>query len=136
MSQLLETQIPENRAAKLRTKPLRVAVIGCGAVSQMFHLPILAGHPNFSLSALVDPNLDVVRALASAYSVPTVASVLSKLPTDGIDAALVATPACWHAELSIELLNRGIHALVEKPMATSGDDAEAMVRFEIEPATA
>ncbi len=108
-------------------KPLRVAVVGCGAVTQAFHLPILAGHPDITVNALVDPNLKSVGHLASNYGIDTFKRNVSELNLQSIDAALIATPACFHAALSIEFLDRGIHVLVEKPMATSFDEAEAMV---------
>jgi predicted dehydrogenase/nucleoside-diphosphate-sugar epimerase len=107
--------------------PLRVALIGCGAISQQLHLPILAGHEEIKLAALVDRDLDRAQEFAKGYGVETVKGDANELPLDDIDAAIVATPPFHHAPCTISLLRRGIHVLVEKPMATNYADAQAMV---------
>ena len=108
--------------------PVRIAIVGCGAVTEGFHLPVLAGLPRVVIAALVDP--DVVRAqrLASLYHVPTVLPSMEKLDAKLADAAVLATPAYLHASGSIELLRRGMHVLVEKPMALSAADARRMAQ--------
>ena len=108
-------------------RPLRLALIGCGAISQQMHLPVLAGHEGIELAVLVDRDLDRARKMALAYHVPTVLGDSSQLDSRDIDAAIVATPPFHHAPASIDLLERGIHVLVEKPMATSYADARRMV---------
>jgi predicted dehydrogenase/nucleoside-diphosphate-sugar epimerase len=114
------------RAASHR--PLRVAVVGCGAISQQFHLPILAGHEGVQLAALVDRDTARVRELAHGYNVATVLPDAAKLDPEEIDAAVVATPPSHHAPCAIELMRRGIHVLAEKPMATNYADSLAMVQ--------
>ena len=52
----------------------------------------------------------------------------AELRREDIDAAIIATPPFHHAPCAKLLMQRGIHVLVEKPMATSYADAEAMVR--------
>jgi predicted dehydrogenase/nucleoside-diphosphate-sugar epimerase len=106
---------------------LNVAVVGCGAVTESFHLPVLAGHDSIALSALVDPDLDRAKRLAALYRVPAVFPSADSLAAARIDAALLATPAFLHASGSIALMNQGIHVLVEKPMALNSADAERMV---------
>jgi predicted dehydrogenase/nucleoside-diphosphate-sugar epimerase len=107
---------------------LRVAVVGCGAIAQQMHLPILAGHEDVQLAALVDRDLARARQLANAYRVDCVLGDAVELTKDQIDAVVLATPPGHHAAGSIALIERGIHVLVEKPMATSYRDALAMVR--------
>lgn len=107
--------------------PIRVALIGCGAISQQLHLPIVSGHDEIKLAALVDRDIDRARDLAKGYGVETVLSEAADLHPENIDAAIVATPPFHHAPCTIALLRRGIHVLVEKPMATNYADAQAMV---------
>lgn len=109
------------------TVPLRVAVIGCGAIAQQMHLPVLAGHEGIELVALVDRDLQRAQHLAQGYGVRTVFADMQALAALPIDAAIVATPPCHHASCAIELMQRGVHVLVEKPMATNYQDAVAMV---------
>jgi predicted dehydrogenase/nucleoside-diphosphate-sugar epimerase len=106
---------------------VRVAVIGCGAISEQMHLPILAGHERIRIAALVDRDEARARRLADGYGVGKVFSDARDLDSQQVDAAIVATPPFHHAPCSIELLRRGIHVLVEKPMALNLAEAEAMV---------
>src|SRR5580765_6217549 len=108
-------------------KPVRIAVVGCGAVTQSFHLPVLAGHEGVSIAALVDPDVKRAERLAALYHVPLVLPSIDRLDRTVADAALIATPAFLHAPGSIELMNRGLHVLVEKPMALTLAEAERMV---------
>jgi predicted dehydrogenase/nucleoside-diphosphate-sugar epimerase len=113
--------------SKPHTVPLRVALIGCGAISQQLHLPILGGHEGIKLAALVDRDVERARQFAKGYGVETVLADAAELHPENIDAAVVATPPFHHAPCTLALLKRGIHVLVEKPMATNYADAQAMV---------
>jgi len=111
-------------------EPLRVAVIGCGAIAQRYHGPVLAGHPDVTVAAVVDPNVEARRAFASAYGVAAEHADVASLLGAGrgsIDAALVASPPFAHAEQTIALLEAGVSVMVEKPMAIELADAERMV---------
>jgi predicted dehydrogenase/nucleoside-diphosphate-sugar epimerase len=108
--------------------PVRIAIVGCGAVTEGFHLPVMAGHPRVVISALIDPDLTRAQRLASLYRVPTVLPSTETLDGKLADAALLATPAFLHATGSIELLRRGLHVLVEKPMALTSADARRMAK--------
>jgi len=110
------------------TVPVRVALVGCGAISQSLHLPVLAGHEGIRLTALVDRARDRAEQLAKGYGVSIVASDAAELSAESVDAAILATPASHHAPGAIDLMRRGIHVLVEKPMALTARDAEEMVR--------
>jgi predicted dehydrogenase/nucleoside-diphosphate-sugar epimerase len=105
-----------------------VAVVGCGAISRELHLPILAGHEAVQLTALVDRDRQRAGELARGYGVERVLADAAELSPEFVDAAIVATPPSHHAPGSIQLMQKGLHVLVEKPMATSHDDAMAMVR--------
>src|SRR6266487_3925968 len=106
---------------------LRIAVVGCGAVTENFHLPVLAGHDDMVISALVDPNTARAEKLAKLYKVSTVLSSADALDRRIADAALLATPAFLHATGSIALMRKGLHVLIEKPMALGLSDAAEMV---------
>lgn len=117
---------PDSRVDSIR--PVRVALIGCGAISQQMHLPVLAGHEGIELVALVDRDRGRAQEMADGYGVATVLTDAAELNSQNCDAAIIATPPFHHAPCSIELMKRGVHVLVEKPMATSLADAEAMVQ--------
>ncbi len=114
--------------SEAKKSPVRVAVVGCGAVTEGFHLPVLAGHDEVSIAALVDPDGARAKRLASLYGVPHVFESAEQVDATVADAALVATPAFLHAPVSIALMNRGLHVLVEKPMALTLEDAARMAQ--------
>ena len=62
-----------------KTAPLRVAIVGCGAVTELFHLPVLAGHEGVTVTALVDPGLDRAKRLAALYQVPATFEITDSL---------------------------------------------------------
>lgn len=107
--------------------PVNVAIVGCGAITESFHLPVLAGHDGVVISALVDPNTARAEKLAGLYKVPRVFASADHLDRGIADAALLATPAFLHAAGSIDLMRKGLHVLVEKPMALGMADAAQMV---------
>src|SRR5262245_45700597 len=106
---------------------VRIALIGCGAISEQMHLPVLSGHEGIQLSALVDRDIARAKKLADGYQVATVLADANELSSDLIDAAIIATPPFHHAPCAIELMRRGIHVFVEQPMALNLSEAGAML---------
>jgi predicted dehydrogenase/nucleoside-diphosphate-sugar epimerase len=121
----LETA-PQAAPPHSAARPLRLALIGCGAIAQQMHLPVLAGHEQIQLVALVDRDRQRAAKLAQGYGVPQTYADLAEIPPASIDAAIIATPPAHHAPAAITLLKQGVHVLVEKPMATRLAEAQAM----------
>jgi predicted dehydrogenase len=96
--------------------PLRIAIVGCGSVVERFHLPASTSVPELSIEFLVDREQRRAATLAASYRVPNVATDFREI-VGQVDAAIVALPHNLNAEVSRELLNRGVSVLVEKPMA-------------------
>ena len=105
----------------------RLAVIGCGGAAADRHLPALA-QLGWRPHVLIDPRTDRAAALARRYRVPGVAADAAELDAGEVEAALVATNAAAHARVALPLLERAIHVFVEKPLAASPEDAQALVR--------
>ena len=103
----------------------RIAIIGCGAVTELRHLPALAAL-KIKPVILVDVNLDRARALAESHNIAT-ASVDYRSRTAEFDAAILALPHHLHAEFCLDLLDRGIHLLVEKPLALTTRECDAII---------
>ena len=105
---------------------MKLAIIGCGAVTEIFHLPAVAANDRVELTALVDKSEARAARLADSFNAPFVASdhrdVLGRA-----EAAVVAVPNHLHASVSLDLLRQGVHLLVEKPMALTAADCEEMV---------
>lgn len=105
---------------------LRLAIIGCGAVTERGYLPAMAKLDMVQVAALVDRNRHRAEELASRYNVPHVAEDYTQL-WDDTQAAIVALPHSLHAPVSADLLARGIHVLVEKPMALTVAECNKMI---------
>lgn len=105
---------------------LRIAILGCGKVTEALHLPVATEHRDTEVALLVDTNVARARELAAEWDVPRVSSDVHDA-FDGIDAAIVALPNHLHAPVSVDLLEQGIHVLVEKPMALRVSDCDDMI---------
>jgi predicted dehydrogenase len=106
--------------------PLRLAVVGCGAVTEAFHLPASLLTPEVEVTLLVDRNLDRAAELAARFDVPAWSADHREV-AGAAEAALVATPPASHAAIAGDLLAAGLAVLCEKPLAAGADDARRMV---------
>jgi predicted dehydrogenase len=105
---------------------VRLAVVGCGAVAEYFHLPAAARVLERDDLWLVDPDRERARDLAARFGrVAQVVPDHRDLPD--VDAAIVAVPNHLHADVAVDLLERGIHVLVEKPLAISTREGRRVV---------
>ena len=106
---------------------IRLAMIGGGAVTELRHLPALAGRPDCEVVVLVDSNRSRAEELASQFGIPQVFTDYRDSLHHGIDAAVVTLPNHLHASASTDFLMKGIHVMVEKPMARTAAECNAML---------
>ncbi|RAV20312.1 Gfo/Idh/MocA family protein [Paenibacillus contaminans] len=106
---------------------IRVAVIGCGSIAKHRHIPEYAANQNVELAAFVDPVIERAEAYAEQYGAKAFADYEAMLSEVKPDAVSVCTPNALHAPVSIAAANAGAHVLVEKPMAVSETEAQAMI---------
>jgi UDP-N-acetylglucosamine 3-dehydrogenase len=107
--------------------PVKYGIIGCGAIAQRRHIPECVANPESKLAALADPVKERVEELASKHGAKAYVDYKDILKDPSIDAVIVAGPNALHAQQTIEALNAGKHVLCEKPMATTREDARAML---------
>jgi UDP-N-acetylglucosamine 3-dehydrogenase len=106
---------------------LRVGVIGCGSIAQHRHLPEYKMNAQVELVAVCDSNEQRAKEVAEKYGAKAYTSYEKLINSGLVDVVSVCTPNYLHAPISIAALNAGIHVLCEKPMATSREEAEAMI---------
>jgi predicted dehydrogenase len=101
-----------------------VAVIGVGALGE-HHARIYADLPGVRLAGVCDVDANRARAIAERFGTSVFASLDEAAA--GIDAASVVVPTNRHFEVAAELLRRGIHLLIEKPITSTTEEAERLV---------
>lgn len=114
------------RRPKVREMPerVRIGVVGTGVMGR-HHVRNLAAIPEAELVGIYDARSEVADAIAAEHG--TRSFLQMEELADGIDAAVVAAPTIHHAEIGTALLARGIHVLVEKPIAPSLADADRLI---------
>jgi predicted dehydrogenase len=105
--------------------PLRVAIIGAGRMGYWHGRA--ARHVGSKVVAIVDPDANRARTLARTCRTATVATQVSELHGSGLDAVHICSPASTHGALAAQVLDLGIHALVEKPLAESADETRRLL---------
>jgi predicted dehydrogenase len=105
---------------------IRFAVVGAGTWGRA-HASEFDGHARSRLVAVCDTNLEAAEKVAAMYGVSAYRSVDAMLEGAAFDAVGVATPDFAHREPAVALLDAGKHVLLEKPLATTLEDATAIV---------
>ncbi len=97
---------------------VRIGVIGCGGAAWTGHMPWIWGHPNATLAAVCDADLQRAREAGQRYNVPLVFDDYRRLlDHPGIDAVVICTPPASHCEFAVAAAEARKHVLLEKPMA-------------------
>jgi len=107
-------------------RPVRLGVVGLGRAF-MLMLPGLAAHPGFVLAAAADPNEEGRARFAADYGARVFETDAEMCRDGGIDAVYIATPHQYHAANTRTAAAHGKHVLVEKPMALTLADCQAMI---------
>jgi predicted dehydrogenase len=105
--------------------PIKFAIIGTGQIGPR-HAAAIKQDTGALLVCLVDPSPHA-EAIAKELETVLYKSVTDMLRSQSLDAAIVCTPNHTHVSVSEELLNAGIHVLVEKPIATDISSAKRLV---------
>jgi predicted dehydrogenase len=106
-------------------RPLRVGVIGAGVMGSN-HGRVLAGLPGVTLVGIVDP-LPAHRVRATEMTGCSTFGTLDELLAAGVDAVTIAAPTHLHHEISLICIARGVHVLVEKPIASTVEEGREIV---------
>ena len=106
--------------------PVRLGVAGLGRAFTLM-LPTLAAHPDVELVAAADPRREARDRFAADFGAKAHESVEALCDDANVQAVYVATPHRFHAQHAVLAASRGKHVLVEKPMALTLAEAQAMV---------
>ncbi len=106
---------------------LKFAIIGAGVWGET-HAYLYKEHPGVELTAVCDLNIARARELASKFDITNVYDNHQEmLKKADIDAVAIVTPDFAHGKIGVDCANAGKHMLIEKPLATTREDVEALV---------
>lgn len=108
------------------TDKLRTAVIGVGYLGQ-FHAEKYAQLPDTELVAVVDTDMN--RAAEVAAKVGTSPCTDYRELLDRVDAVSIVVSTQYHFEVARAFLDRGVHVLLEKPITTTIEEADELIRI-------
>ncbi|MFN6162812.1 MAG: Gfo/Idh/MocA family protein [Planctomycetota bacterium] len=103
---------------------LRIAVIGGGHLGRI-HAKLLATRQDIELVAVCDPSAEARNEVETKLALPTRSTYESL--KDQIDAVVIASPTIYHHAIGRWCLDRGIHTLIEKPIACSVREADDLI---------
>ena len=104
-----------------RREPVRVGVVGTGAISQIVYLPILAERVDVDLAAVSDVDVHKASALAERFQVSRVLDDQALFDDEDVEAVFLCTPNHLHEDQAIRALAGGKHVLVERPVAFTAE---------------
>jgi predicted dehydrogenase len=115
---------------------MRLGMIGCGRVFERFYAPILKDNPHWEFRACCEPLEErrewVQQSFPGLLAFESLSQFLKEPP---VDAVVIATPPETHCAVAIQALERGLHVLVEKPMALHLDEARLMTEASLKART-
>ena len=93
-----------------QSNPLKFGVAGVGVMGRN-HARVAADMREFDLTTIFDPDAVTAEGVAAAYGASPVTTA-DAFVAAGLDAAVVATPNRFHADVGVALLEKGVHVLV------------------------
>lgn len=104
----------------------RVAVLGCGDISSL-HLAALSTVAEAELVAVCDPHEGRLATVAATHGVPGYRDHIALFDDIEPDVVHICTPHDTHAALAVDALERGIHVVLEKPLAHTRAEADRLM---------
>ncbi|HWU76437.1 MAG TPA: NAD-dependent epimerase/dehydratase family protein [Rhodanobacter sp.] len=105
---------------------LRIAIVGAGYVAR-YHIAALRRLEFVEIVGICDLDTKAAQALATTFGIEFVTGDLAELGARNPHAVYVLTPPSSHAALTLQALDMGCHVFVEKPMADSVAECDAMI---------
>jgi predicted dehydrogenase len=105
---------------------LKTGIIGCGKVAHI-HANALKNIPESEFTAVCGRNIEKAKIFADQYDVRAFSNISEMISKTGIEAVIIGTPHPAHAIPTIEAIESGANVIVEKPMASSLEDCDAMI---------
>ncbi len=112
----------------MKDPKIRVGIIGIGSFSASNHVPHLEETGKAEIAAVCRRNRELLEIAGNALGVDhTYTDWHQMIDQAELDAVVVSTPNNMHAECAAAAMEKGLHVLVEKPMALSSKDASKLI---------
>lgn len=109
--------------------PIRIAVIGAGAVSDYHHVPGIRLDPRAELVAVCDADESLLERRRKDWGIDHVTSDYESIcASDDVDAVIIATPNFTHLPMAMAAAGHGKHVMCEKPLGLSARQGRQMYR--------
>jgi predicted dehydrogenase len=105
---------------------LKTGLVGCGKVGHL-HAPALTRLSESVFTACCDADFDRAKRFAAQYGVKAYADVGEMVTQCGIQAVTICTPHPVHAAPAIAAIRAGAHVIIEKPLASTLEDCDAIL---------
>jgi UDP-N-acetylglucosamine 3-dehydrogenase len=113
------------RAVKGSAPPFRVGVVGIGVMGSN-HARVISELPGVELAGIVDTDRHQARNVARSLGCRAFESLEALLERD-IDAVTIAAPTHVHHDLAMTCIRRGVHVLIEKPIASTAEEGRSLI---------
>jgi len=105
-----------------------IGIIGCGKIAQVRHIPEFASNPDCKILGYFDNNFERAEQMAAKYGGHAYRTLDELINDKEIDAVSVCVANSAHCEVTVKALKAGKNVLCEKPMATTIEECELMVK--------
>ncbi len=106
---------------------VKTGIIGCGKGAHL-HAQALKNLPESLFTAVYNRTADKAKAFAEQYGVRACSSIEEMVTEAGVEAVVIGTPHPAHAEAAVKTAQAGMHLLVDKPLASSLEDCDAIIK--------
>lgn len=106
---------------------IKTGIIGCGKVGHM-HARALKNIHESEFTAVCDNDINRAKAFAAEYNVRACSNIEEMVTDAGVESVNICTPHPVHANPAIMAAKAGMHVLVEKPLASTLEDCDAMLK--------
>ncbi|MBN1183787.1 MAG: Gfo/Idh/MocA family oxidoreductase [Bacteroidales bacterium] len=105
---------------------LKIAVVGVGSMGRN-HARVLMDISDIHIVGIADKNINNAHIVADKYGIPVYDDHIKLFEAAAPDAVVIAVPTTFHKIVAIDAIKRGIHVLIEKPIADSIEEAEEII---------
>lgn len=105
---------------------MKIAIVGTGVMGRN-HIRVIKEIRGANLVAICDIDEECGKKLAQDANTKYYKTHIELLENEKIDAAIISTPTSSHKEIALDLINRKIHLLIEKPLASDSNSASEIV---------